>query len=244
MNKSKIEWCDYTWNPVTGCYHGCEYCYARKIANRFGEYDVRPYKKIHVINGKCTTPYPALFEPTFHMHRLDEPTKKKNGVNIFVSSMGDLFGDWVPDEWIKEVFKACDEAPQHRYMFLTKNYKRYYQLAKDYNIPKNVWLGMTAVNQEQYENANGITLYLSTNGYKTFLSIEPIQEEIYLNHCMADWIIVGQETGNRKEKIKAKNEWMENILRYDSIFDPPIFLKDNLGWHEEIKEYPKELTKD
>ena len=35
MNKSLIEWCDFTWNPVTGCQHGCLYCYAAKQANRF-----------------------------------------------------------------------------------------------------------------------------------------------------------------------------------------------------------------
>lgn len=35
MNKTKIDQCDSTWNPVTGCLHGCEYCYARGIANRF-----------------------------------------------------------------------------------------------------------------------------------------------------------------------------------------------------------------
>lgn len=35
MDKTKIEWCDSTWNPVTGCLHGCEYCYARQIAERF-----------------------------------------------------------------------------------------------------------------------------------------------------------------------------------------------------------------
>lgn len=36
MNKTGIEWCDMTWNPVTGCRHECEYCYARRIAARFG----------------------------------------------------------------------------------------------------------------------------------------------------------------------------------------------------------------
>lgn len=38
MKKTKIDWADSTWNPVTGCLHGCDYCYARKIANRFGRY--------------------------------------------------------------------------------------------------------------------------------------------------------------------------------------------------------------
>lgn len=35
MQKTKIEWCDSSWNPITGCYHQCEYCYARRIANRY-----------------------------------------------------------------------------------------------------------------------------------------------------------------------------------------------------------------
>ena len=31
MDKTKIDWADASWNPVTGCMHGCEYCYARMI---------------------------------------------------------------------------------------------------------------------------------------------------------------------------------------------------------------------
>lgn len=58
MNKTNIEWCDSTWNPVTGCRHGCEYCYARRIAKRFGGYD---------LNGRITThnplPRAELSEP-------------------------------------------------------------------------------------------------------------------------------------------------------------------------------------
>lgn len=36
MNNTKIDWATRSWNPVTGCLHGCPYCYARKIAERFG----------------------------------------------------------------------------------------------------------------------------------------------------------------------------------------------------------------
>lgn len=39
MYNSKIDWCDSTWNPVTGCNHGCKYCYARGIAERFAPFD-------------------------------------------------------------------------------------------------------------------------------------------------------------------------------------------------------------
>ena len=68
MQKTKIEWCDYTWNPVVGCKHGCSYCYARKISTRF--------------NGN--------FEPTFYPKRLNDKMPKKPS-KIFVCSMADLF---------------------------------------------------------------------------------------------------------------------------------------------------------
>jgi len=142
MNKTKIDWADSTWNPVTGCLHNCEYCYARKIANRFGG-KYMPYGNgINILDTqfdgeKGIDPYPFKFEPTFHRYRLDEPKRKTKGKTIFVGSMCDLFGEWVPDEWIQEVFKACEDAPQHRYLFLTKNPKRYYNLKLTENMVLN-----------------------------------------------------------------------------------------------------------
>ena len=80
MNKTDIEWTDFTWNPVTGCLHGCPYCYARGTARRF---------------------YPPGigFSPHFWSERLSKPGRRKKPAKIFVSSMGDLFGDWVPRNW-------------------------------------------------------------------------------------------------------------------------------------------------
>ena len=166
--KTKIDWCDSTWNPVTGCLHGCEYCYARRIAERFGgcwrldlppdtswrgnvgerglmgDYARHSNRKCHVLDApeiECAVfdppsgyrgkvkPYPYSFDPTFHRYKLDEPQRWKKPRTIFVCSMADLFGDWVPDEWIAEVFKACDAAPWHRYLFLTKNPKRLCRMA-------------------------------------------------------------------------------------------------------------------
>ena len=145
--KTKIDWCDATWNPVTGCLHGCEYCYASRMADRFGGFDPEgspnwrifeePRTKaligrVDEMQVKCdkrgrtvVAPYPFRFTPTFHAYRLDKPQHWKKPRTIFVCSMADLFGDWVPDEWIAEVFQACEAAPQHRYLFLTKNPARY-----------------------------------------------------------------------------------------------------------------------
>ena len=78
MLKTKIEWCDSTWNPVTGCLHGCEYCYARKIADRFGGNFTMSRCSEHgflELYAKADNPYPDKFSPTFHRYRLNQPQK-------------------------------------------------------------------------------------------------------------------------------------------------------------------------
>jgi protein gp37 len=126
MNKTSIEWCDYTWNPVTGCLHGCPYCYARKIAERF-------------TGSKA---WPQGFKPMFHPERLNDPAKMKKPQTIFVCSMADLFGEWVPDLWINLIFAEIQKAKQHTYIFLTKNPSRYLKIPGTY-FSKNLWFGTT-----------------------------------------------------------------------------------------------------
>ena len=143
MLKTKIDWCDSTWNPVTGCRHNCEYCYARGIVKRFGK--MMPEQSgfglenpgLHILDAPIVhNPYPYLFEPTFHAYRLNEFVAKKKSRNIFVGSMTDLFGNWVPDKWIEDVLASCAKAPHHNYLFLTKNVKRY----KEYGVPEEDYL--------------------------------------------------------------------------------------------------------
>lgn len=132
MNKTKIDWATMSWNPVTGCRHGCPYCYARRTATRFnaGLEDPAPLAGgLHVLPEKIkATPYPYGFEPTLHRYRLGQPQNTKEPQTVFVCSMADLFGRWVPTSWIVEVLDACRKAPQHRYLFLTKNPARYLEL--------------------------------------------------------------------------------------------------------------------
>lgn len=247
MDKTKIEWCDSTWNPVTGCYHECPYCYARGIANRFsGHRENRDNEKIHILEGKVYSdetgkaqPYPYGFMPTLHRYRLNEYEKKK-GRTIFVCSMADLFGSWVPDSWIEEVFAACEKAPQHRYLFLTKNPKRYTDLARSGKLPvkDNMWYGTTATEQ-------GKNFFLGED-YHTFVSIEPILRD-YRNE-IADlcdtfqWVIVGAETGNRKGKIIPEQKWIESIEKMCASKKIPLFEKDSLipiaGEESMHREFP------
>lgn len=243
MNKTKIDWCDMSWNPITGCLHGCDYCYANRIATRFSNWgfgtENRPVADgkttigglLHVLdkpykNEGRTEPYPFKFEPTFHKYRLEEPANKTKGKTIFVCSMADLFGDWVPDEWVEEVFKACEKAPQHRYLFLTKNPKRLCDLANKQMLPQqdNFWYGTTVVDKNSMRFPGGLH-------YNTFLSIEPIQSSLDAGLASFGgdgWIIVGAETGNRKMKVIPKREWIENIVEVASITQIPVFMKESL----------------
>jgi protein gp37 len=251
MKKTKIDWADSTWNPVTGCLRGCEYCYARRIAERFGgasethnnecchecQWETEGTGEIHDLNepiydyDKCrNAPYPFDFDPTFHRYRLNEPRRWTKPRTIFVCSMADLFGNWVPDEWIKQVFEACEAAPQHRYLFLTKNPARYIELAEKDILPDgadNMWFGSTATTPE--------TEFFFSGGHNTFLSIEPILKPFHdsldagVQACeKTDWIIVGAETGNRKDKVIPKADWIMEIVQSAEKTNTPVFMKESL----------------
>lgn len=240
MNKTKIDWCDYSWNPVTGCLHGCKYCYARKIANRFADKGNLTYVDGVKSEHLSSVPYPWGFLPTFHPNRLNDPQKVKKPQNIFVCSMADLFGDWVPDEWITEVFKACEKAPQHRYLFLTKNPKRYTELVEKQILrtKSNYWYGSTVTTEKD--------LFFYSGKHNTFLSIEPILDKFETigdqnKHVACDWIITGAETGNRKEKVIPEKEWIMNIKEQCNFEGIPIFMKESLRelmGKEFIQEFP------
>ena len=249
MDKTKIDWCDSTWNPVTGCLHGCEYCYARGIAHRFGFHASEPDINERVlyecpVSAGKKVPYPFDFQPTFHRYRLNDYIGKKGRI-IFVCSMGDLFGEQVPNSWIKEVFKACDKAPQHNYLFLTKNPERYFELAEYYGeLPEknNFWYGSTVCTR------NNQFFCGVMSRHHTFLSIEPILGDFgdLRGFKLPEWIIIGAETGNRKNKVIPRREWIENIVNQCRKRDIPVFMKSSLAdiWGEPlIQEFPKELWK-
>lgn len=139
MNKQKtskgrgIEWCDYTWNPIAGCYHGCRWempdgtiavCYAETTSERFR-------------NDKV---YPEGFEHYYwHPERLKKPSTITTPSKIFVGSMADVFGNWVPEEHILAVLEVAKNNPQHTFQFLTKNPSRVTKFIG--HIPSNAWIG-------------------------------------------------------------------------------------------------------
>lgn len=264
---TKIDWCDSSWNPVTGCKHSCEYCYARKIAKRFGgasethnnecchecQWITEGTGEIHDLdepvydfdNGR-NAPYPFDFDPTFHRYKLDEPQHWKKPRNVFVCSMGDLFGDWIPIGWIQEVFTACRRAPQHRYLFLTKNPSRYKNLNRYVYLPTyeetdieksepHIMLGASATNNAQMKAA--------FDSDADWVSIEPIHESLLSEWFTSfigskdgpgiwaprwKWVVIGAETGNRQDKIIPKKEWVQEIADICMQEGTPVFMKESL----------------
>lgn len=267
MNKSKIEWCDYTWNPITGCRHNCEYCYARRMVARFAgdvrlnkmakkDYSLVPAadggEDLYVLDAPMLNEtgnplvYPFGFAPTLHRYRLDTPAKLKMGNNIFVGAMADVFGNWVPDEWIAEIFNICQKYPIHNYLFLTKNPRRYWELEDKGLLPsvENMWYGFSYTNNE----SDG---WASKYGDKNnFVSVEPLLEDLQLFDenilCRAaKWVIIGAETGRSKTKVIPKIEWIDKILKHCDKFRIPVFMKDSLisiiGEENMRREFPEQL---
>jgi protein gp37 len=256
---TKIEFADSSWNPVTGCYHCCEYCYASNYANKhIGFYH-------HILGRNCIgkefvpvpieyrvlknsldfktkngaiikASYPFGFEPTFHRYRLNIPKKWKEPKTILVASMGDLFGSWVPDSWKDEVFDACLNSPQHRYLFLTKDIHAY----EDYDVPihDNFWYG------QSWDGINtGLNNYKELYGH-LFICIEPLLAEMKDLSILDwfSWVIIGAETGTRVGKVVPNERWIEEIAFYCKGKEIPVFMKESLlpimGEERMLREFP------
>jgi protein gp37 len=180
--KSRIEWTENTWNPVTGCSRisaGCKNCYAARMAKRLHAMGVERYR-----NG---------FKVTLHHDLIELPKTWRQPRVIFVNSMSDLFHNDVPDAFIKAVFNTMRQCPQHTFQVLTKRAKRLYNLSGDLCWSHNIWMGVSVEDASQYER---IRLLAESDAKVKFLSCEPLigrLEKLPLRNI--DWVIVGGESG-------------------------------------------------
>lgn len=181
MGKSKIEWTDRTWSPVTGCTKvspGCANCYAERMSKRLA--------------GRFGYPADDPFKVTLHPERLAEPMRWRKPRRVFVCSMGDLFNDAVSFRFIDRVINAAFRAPQHTYLILTKRPDRmqhYFESCRERGIPAiiwmrhglKLWLGVTCENQEQADKR--IPILLQIPAVTRFVSVEPMLSAVYFTRA-------------------------------------------------------------
>lgn len=223
MKKSNIEWCDFTWDPVTGCRNDCSFCESRKRLSHF-KGDIRFHlsdERIHIDEERSlyvittplakngsSVPAPTGFYPTLHPYRLQQVIQKIKPANIWVCHSGDLFGEWIPTEWILQVFEAAKQAPWHNYMFLTMNPNRYEELLETGVLmpTDNFWYGTRLT-----ERGNVFT----ADGYHTFLCIEPMRlfaERMEIPNV--EWILLG---GYGKEFVRSFSEAVAEEVRSTGV---------------------------
>ena len=208
--KSKIEWTESTWNPVTGCTQiseGCQNCYAKRMAKRLCAMGQKKYSK--------------GFKVVTHYECLNEPLNWKKPQIIFVCSMSDLFHKDVPDEFIIEVFKSMNKAYWHTFQVLTKRADRLAEIANKLNWTPNIWIGVTIENNLHVDRINALKNIPAKIKY---LSVEPMLSEIKdLNLNDISWVIVGGESGPGARPIKE--EWILPIRDKCQKLKIPFFFK-------------------
>jgi protein gp37 len=253
---SKIEWTDKTSNPIKevggGNYcipisKGCKNCYASVLnsrGTRFGgngrKFGVRPEGHPEMtLNTEMLAKWARMRKPKRH----------------FVGSMTDIFGEWVPDEMIFDLFDAMADAPMQTFQILTKRPKRL-SLCDDWLD----WVGLSALpqNAEDQKRFDTRLIHLIRSNVRVrFLSIEPLlgpinllQPDDSIAHGLIHWVIIGGESGPNARPMKL--EWVEYILRQCETANIPAFVKQ-LGshWAKEVgashskggdpSEWPAEL---
>ncbi len=216
LNRTKIEWTEFSWNPETGCDHDCWYCYGRKMATRFPKV------------------FPQGFKPTFYPERLKEPWEHKKPSKIFVCSVADIFASWTPHEWRNAILDAIYECPvKHTFQLLTKNPEN---IPKGYVFPSNVWVGTTVtMENEDWKNIQEIK---TINARVKFVSFEPLLGLLPNYICLdgLQWIIIGKLTGSKR--VKLDNYWVARILNEARGHNIPTFIKNNVAWPTKIQEFP------
>lgn len=241
MSKSKIEWTDRVWNPVTGCTKvspGCANCYAERMAKR--------------LRGRCGYPQDEPFSVTFHKEKIMEPFRWKSPSKVFVCSMSDLFiADFEYGGWIDQVIETIKFTPKHTYIILTKRPARAFEYFKNKSVPKNVWLGVSAENQQTANER--IPILFQIPSAVRFVSCEPLLGPINLCGIQSesiafsalekgllvpeklDWVIAGGESGPGARPMHP--DWARSLRDQCQAAGVPFFFKQwgewgihNLDW--------------
>lgn len=220
MNITNISWTELTWNPVTGCTHcgtrECDNCYARTMALR-----LRAMHNPRYANGFTPTPHPeALGEPL-----ATNPSKK---IMCFLPSMGDLFHEDIPQDFIGDVIDVVEKSPWITYQILTKRSARMAAYFRHRRCPANVWLGVTCGCKESLFRVDELR---NVSAPVRWLSIEPCLDDLANNGLdlnNIDWIVVGGESGSGARQMQEA--WALNLKQLADASGVAFFFKQWGVW--------------
>lgn len=231
-NSRGIEWTDYTWNPIAGCKHACRWhmpdgkiaiCYAEAVAN-----------------GVARDAYPHGFEHLYwHPKRLEEPLALKTPSRIFLDSMSDLMGAWVPMSQIGAVFEICRQAKQHSFQLLTKNAPR---LLKVQPIPRNIWVGVSSppdfmlghrltIQQQHAMLQRALWVLGAIEQPVRWMSFEPLSWDVAdivaAYPGVLNWAVIGAASNGPAEFPPDESD-LRRLLDVLDRQGVPVFFKGNL----------------
>ena len=202
-------------NLVIGCTIGCSYCYARNNVRRF-----------HMIDD---------FEKPEYFPRKLRLMEKKRPQNFLLTGMSD-FSLWEP-EWREEIFSKMSQNPQHQYLFLTKRPEMIqFSTALD-----NAWFGVTVTASKEKERIQALREHIQGGHYH--VTFEPMFDNIGdVDLSGVEWVVIGTETGRRKNKSVSRPEWVWNLTDQAKALGIPVFMKEYLlpvmGEDQMIQELP------
>lgn len=232
---TKIEWCEESWNPVTGCTkisEGCKYCYAERMAKRLA--------------GRFGYPKDEPFKVTLHSDKLNQPLKWEKPRMIFVCSMGDLFHFYVSTQYLNKIFYVMRKCSNHTFLILTKRPESMYGYFNRvmFNIPENIWIGVSVEDQKTWAERTDILRKIPAD--IKFVSIEPMLEEIDIDDLddsygdpeayPFDWIIIGGESGPHARPMHP--DWVRKIRDNCIQTGTPFFFKQWGEWMPALEEFP------
>lgn len=233
MNKTDIDWTDFSLNVITGCAgpnndgRHCSGCYAKSLAHG-------RLRRFYLANRTYVVGDPSdPFAPRFWPKRLEQPARLKKPSKIFICSMGELFNPNLPDSWLRAVFAMIRANPRHTFQLLTHQPR---QLRRFSPFPPNAWVGVSASTNAEAVNASAHLYHIDAK--VRFLSLEPLLSHIDGNTIFGlDWVIVGAQTGPGAQP--PKTEWVHDIASTANRYDVPLFLKKNLHLNPPRQEWPR-----
>lgn len=226
-----IEWTQTTWNPVVGCTKvspGCLHCYAERMAHRLAAMAKADHAAGRNAGKKALYLDVVDRQGQWNGHvNMDDvavqaPLHWRSGRMIFVNSMGDLFHEGVPLEFVRRAFAVMNACPHHTFQILTKRPERAMEFSGEFRWTPNIWMGATVENAEVApQRARCIR---GTGAKVKFLSVEPLLGPIpQLPLAGINWVIVGGESGPGARPMLP--EWVRHIRERCMTACVPFFFK-------------------